>query len=254
MTIEKDFRMRRCAFALLLLVAFSVLCVLQFSTTRADTSGSTGTPISCKQGGPGCADSTLNLFEWTHSPGITTLRRKITPGNTVVVAYDGICANMPIAISGGADTYTTLAYECDKNNQQGVGLAYVCRSAGGYNEVKGTFGQTNYGTGVVLELTGTNPSCPDGNAMAAGGSAGATEISVGPIMPAAPGDFFVAVAINPFSMPMASTWPGAIFLGTGQYGNARYLDLLSTNNSAQRATLTATNLSSWGAVLGAFKP
>jgi hypothetical protein len=228
----------------------------RLSMNNADTSRPLGSVKVCIQGGPGCRNPTPNLFEWTHTPGITTLAQRITAGSAVVVGYDGACGNMPIAISGvgSSDVYTTLVYKCDALKETGVGIAYTCRSAGGYNRIEGQWtGPTNYGTGIALELSGTQVECPDGSASRTGGSSGETAISVGPITPSVPQDFFFNIAENPSSLPMSTTWNGATFLGTGQYGNAQYVALNSTNDAAQTAAMRGNNISAWASVLAAFK-
>ena len=247
------------------IIAFFPLAIFFLSSFPSDSqpsvalAGASQLPAGskvCIQGGPGCQNPAPNLFEWTHSPGISTLAQKIAAGSTVVVAYDGICENMPIAVSGvvSADVYTTLAYKCDALNQKRVGVAYICRSAGGYNHVTGRWaGPTNYGTGMALELSGTQAECADGSATSSGGSKGATAISVGPITPSAAKDFFLNIGENPFSISMSPTWSGATFLGTGQYGNAQYIALNSPNSAAQIATMQGNNISAWAALLAAFK-
>lgn len=247
------------------IIAFFPLAVFFLSLLQSGSrpsiinAGASEPPASsklCRQGGPGCQNRVPNLFEWTHAPGITTLAHKIAAGSTVVVGYDGMCENMPIAISGvgSADVYTTLVYKCDALNERGVGIAYICRSAGGYNQVQGQWnGPTNYGTAMALELSGTQIECADGSATSSGGSKGATAISVGPLTPSAAKDFFLNIGENPFSISMSSTWSGATFLGTGQYGNAQYAALNATDSAARIATMQGNGISAWAAVLAAFK-
>jgi len=153
--------------------------------------------------------------------------------------------------SGGTDTFTQLVTAQTSDTFQHATIFYACNSSGGYNGVNGTWPGNNYGTAVLLDLSGPVSFCVDGAGMANSGTG--TSPSVGPLTPSVANDFFVAILFNPNNNPITPTWPGATSLGTASYGNGIFLILNSTSSNPQTASGNMSS-SNWAAVMGAIKP
>lgn len=217
-------------------------------TDSSSGGGGGGGGIICAQG---C--KTPVLRNWNNGPDSISLPSAITPGDAVVLMVEGDVSGGGFTVkpSGGTDTFTQLVTARTSDTFQHGTIFYACNSSGGYKSVNGTWAGDNYGTAVLLDLSGPVSLCVDGPGIANTGTG--TSPSVGPLTPSVADDFFLAIAFNPYGNPITETWPGAMSLGTASYGNAIFLILNSTSAAPQTPTgnMPSTN---WAAVMGAIKP
>jgi hypothetical protein len=153
--------------------------------------------------------------------------------------------------SSGTDTFTQLVTAQTSDTFQHGTIFYACNSSGGYTTINATWPGSNYGTAVLLDLSGPASFCVDGAGAANSGTG--TSPSVGPLTPSVANDFFFAILFNPYGDVITSTWPGATVLGSASYGNGIFLILNSTGTAPQTVSGMMSS-TKWAAVMGAIKP